>query len=62
VCFYSFVLNYIVGQAAYPAYGSFDYIHQMPQSTHQVAAYGAYHSTYTPQVPNLMVQKLQRGR
>ncbi|KAM0871484.1 hypothetical protein ACQ4PT_039374 [Festuca glaucescens] len=36
-------------QATYPAYGAYDYSHQMPQSAPQAAAYGAYPSTYPPQ-------------
>ncbi|KAF8717970.1 hypothetical protein HU200_025435 [Digitaria exilis] len=40
-------------QAAYPAYGTYDYSHQMPQPAPQ-AAYGAYPSTYPAQVLNLI--------
>jgi pre-mRNA-processing factor 39 len=36
-------------QAAYPAYGNYDYSHQMPQSAPQAAAYGAYPPTYPAQ-------------
>ncbi|ONL94523.1 Tetratricopeptide repeat (TPR)-like superfamily protein, partial [Zea mays] len=36
-------------QAAYPAYGTYDYSHQMPQPAPQTAAYGAYPPTYSVQ-------------
>ncbi|KAI4967096.1 hypothetical protein ZWY2020_031053 [Hordeum vulgare] len=36
-------------QAAYPAYGAYDYSQQMPQSAPQAAAYGAYPPTYPAQ-------------
>ncbi|KAK3150830.1 hypothetical protein QOZ80_3AG0238360 [Eleusine coracana subsp. coracana] len=36
-------------QAAYPAYGNYDYSHQLPQSAPQAAAYGAYPPTYSAQ-------------
>jgi pre-mRNA-processing factor 39 len=36
-------------QAAYPAYGNYDYSHQMPQSAPQAAVYGAYPPTYPAQ-------------
>uniref|UniRef100_J3LLA6 Suppressor of forked domain-containing protein n=1 Tax=Oryza brachyantha TaxID=4533 RepID=J3LLA6_ORYBR len=36
-------------QATYPAYGTYDYSHQMPQSAPQTAAYGAYPPTYSAQ-------------
>ncbi|EEE58564.1 hypothetical protein OsJ_09874 [Oryza sativa Japonica Group] len=36
-------------QATYPAYGTYDYSHQMPQSAPQAAAYGAYPPTYPAQ-------------
>ncbi|XP_062216513.1 pre-mRNA-processing factor 39-1-like [Phragmites australis] len=36
-------------QSAYPAYGTYDYSHQMPQSAPQAAAYGAYPPTYSAQ-------------
>ncbi|AQL08879.1 Tetratricopeptide repeat (TPR)-like superfamily protein [Zea mays] len=36
-------------QAAYPAYGTYDYSHQMPQPAPQAAAYGAYPPTYSAQ-------------
>ncbi|KAL6867622.1 hypothetical protein ACP4OV_015646 [Aristida adscensionis] len=36
-------------QAGYPAYGTYDYSHQVPQSAPQAAAYGAYPPTYAAQ-------------
>lgn len=36
-------------QAAYPAYGTYDYSHQMPQSAPQAPAYGAYPPSYPAQ-------------
>jgi hypothetical protein len=53
-CFCCLYLIICVGQAAYPAYGAYDYSHQMPQSAPQAAAYGAYPSTYPSQVWNLI--------
>jgi pre-mRNA-processing factor 39 len=43
-------LNLFALQATYPAYGTYDYSHQMPQSAPQAAAYGAYPPTYPAQV------------
>jgi hypothetical protein len=53
-------LTICVGQATYPAYGAYDYSHQMPQSAPQAAAYGAYPSTYPPQVPNLLSSNIRK--
>ncbi|KAJ1298242.1 hypothetical protein BS78_01G438800 [Paspalum vaginatum] len=36
-------------QAAYPAYGTYDYGHQLPQPAPQAAAYGAYPPAYSAQ-------------
>ncbi|XP_066398056.1 pre-mRNA-processing factor 39-1-like isoform X2 [Miscanthus floridulus] len=36
-------------QATYPAYGTYDYSHQMPQPAPQAAAYGAYPPSYSAQ-------------
>ena len=40
-------------KATYPAYGTYDYSHQMPQPAAQ-AAYGAYPPTYPAQVLNFI--------
>ncbi|GJN08694.1 hypothetical protein PR202_ga26645 [Eleusine coracana subsp. coracana] len=43
-------------QAAYPAYGNYDYSHQLPQSAPQAAAYGAYPPTYSAQAMHNLQQ------